>query len=114
MSGTFLLLIGLVNLAILRDLLRMFRADESEQPHAQRGRATEPGVRRATRAVRKPWHMYPLGCLFGLGFDTATEVGLLVLAGGAAASGLPFYAILCLPILSRPACRCSTPSTAHS
>ena len=54
---------------------------------------------RATRAVRKPWHMYPLGCLFGLGFDTATEVGLLVLAGGAAASGLPFYAILCLPIL---------------
>ena len=54
---------------------------------------------RATRAIRKPWHMYPLGCLFGLGFDTATEVGLLVLAGGAAASGLPFYAIICLPIL---------------
>ena len=49
--------------------------------------------------MRKPWHMYPLGCLFGLGFDTATEVALLVLAGGAAASGLPFYAILCLPIL---------------
>ena len=43
--------------------------------------------------------MYPLGCLFGLGFDTATEVALLVIAGGAAASGLPFYAILCLPIL---------------
>jgi high-affinity nickel-transport protein len=43
--------------------------------------------------------MYPLGCLFGLGFDTATEVALLVLAGGAAASGLPFYAIVCLPIL---------------
>ena len=54
---------------------------------------------RATRAIRKPWQMYPLGCLFGLGFDTATEVGLLVLAGGAAASGLPFYAIICLPIL---------------
>jgi high-affinity nickel-transport protein len=54
---------------------------------------------RATRAVRKPWHMYPLGLLFGLGFDTATEIALLVLAGGAAASGLPFYAILCLPIL---------------
>jgi high-affinity nickel-transport protein len=43
--------------------------------------------------------MYPLGCLFGLGFDTATEVALLVLAGGAAASGLPFYALICLPIL---------------
>ena len=54
---------------------------------------------RATRAVRKPWQMYPLGLLFGLGFDTATEVALLVLAGGAAGSGLPFYAILCLPIL---------------
>ena len=43
--------------------------------------------------------MYPLGLLFGLGFDTATEVALLVLAGSAAAAGLPWYAILCLPIL---------------
>jgi high-affinity nickel-transport protein len=49
--------------------------------------------------VRKPWHIYPIGVLFGLGFDTATEVGLLVLAGGAAAFNLPFYAILVLPIL---------------
>ena len=43
--------------------------------------------------------MYPIGVLFGLGFDTATEVALLVLAGGAGAAGLPWYAILCLPIL---------------
>ena len=43
--------------------------------------------------------MYPIGVLFGLGFDTATEVALLVLAGGAAGAGLPWYAILCLPIL---------------
>jgi high-affinity nickel-transport protein len=43
--------------------------------------------------------MYPVGVLFGLGFDTATEVALLVLAAGAGAAGLPFYAILCLPIL---------------
>jgi high-affinity nickel-transport protein len=43
--------------------------------------------------------MYPIGMLFGLGFDTATEVALLVLAGGAAGAGLPWYAILCLPIL---------------
>jgi high-affinity nickel-transport protein len=43
--------------------------------------------------------MYPLGLLFGLGFDTATEIALLATAGTAAASGLPFYAILCLPIL---------------
>ena len=52
-----------------------------------------------TRSVTKPWHIYPIGVLFGLGFDTATEVGLLVLAGGAAAFNLPFYAILVLPIL---------------
>ncbi len=43
--------------------------------------------------------MYPIGVLFGLGFDTATEVALLVLAGGAAGAGLPWYAILCLPVL---------------
>ena len=43
--------------------------------------------------------MYPIGVLFGLGFDTATEVALLFLAAGAAGAGLPFYAILCLPIL---------------
>ena len=98
-SGTFLLLIGLVNLAILRNLLRMFRADGAEQPPPSVAGPLSRVFGRATRAVRKPWHMYPLGCLFGLGFDTATEVGLLVLAGGAAASGLPFYAILCLPIL---------------
>ena len=54
---------------------------------------------RATRAIRRPWQMYPLGCLFGLGFDTATEIALLTAAGAAAAGGLPWYAILCLPIL---------------
>ena len=51
------------------------------------------------RSIRRPGQMYGVGLLFGLGFDTATEVALLVLAGGAAASGLPFYAILCLPVL---------------
>jgi high-affinity nickel-transport protein len=54
---------------------------------------------RRLNAITKSWHMYPLGALFGLGFDTATEVALLVLAAGAGAAGLPFYAILCLPIL---------------
>ena len=52
-----------------------------------------------TKSVTKPWQMYPVGLLFGLGFDTATEVSLLVLAGGAAAFSLPWYAILTLPIL---------------
>ena len=54
---------------------------------------------RFTGAVTRPWHMYPVGALFGLGFDTASEVALLFLAAGAAGAGLPFYAILCLPIL---------------
>src|SRR4029077_834055 len=54
---------------------------------------------RLTKAVGKPRQMYPVGLLFGLGFDTASEVALLVIAGGAGASGAPWYAILCLPIL---------------
>ena len=55
--------------------------------------------KRFTGTVTKPGQMYPIGVLFGLGFDTATEVALLAAAGGAAAGGLPWYAILCLPIL---------------
>ena len=54
---------------------------------------------RLTNAVSEPRQMYPIGLLFGLGFDTATEVALLVVAGTAGAAGLPWYAILCLPIL---------------
>jgi len=54
---------------------------------------------RFTRTVTNPWQMYPIGVLFGLCFDTATEVALLFLAAGAAGAGLTFYAILCLPIL---------------
>ncbi len=105
-SGAFLLMIGLLNLAILVSILSISRRmrqgelDEAElaEQLANRGLLNR-FYGRATRAVRKPWHMYPLGCLFGLGFDTATEVGLLVLAGAGAAGGLPFYAVLCLPIL---------------
>jgi high-affinity nickel-transport protein len=105
-SGSFLFLIGMLNLVILVNILGIFRRmrrgdfDEQELEHELQARGfMNRFYGRATRAVRKPWQMYPLGLLFGLGFDTATEVGLLVLAGGAAASGLPFYAIICLPIL---------------
>jgi high-affinity nickel-transport protein len=52
-----------------------------------------------SRRVQSSWQMYPVGVLFGLGFDTATEVALLLLAAGASSSGLPFYAIVCLPVL---------------
>ena len=105
-SGTFLYVIGIVNLFVLVGILKVFR-------RMRRGRYDEQAVEKqlnsrglmnkilsgATNTVRKPWQMYPVGVLFGLGFDTATEVGLLVLAGGAAAFALPWYAIMTLPIL---------------
>lgn len=105
-SGTFLIVIGLLNLVSLLAIWRVFRRmrrgdfDEAalERELDNRGllnRLLSPVV----RAVREPWHMYPVGVLFGLGFDTVTEVGLLVIAGGAAATGLPWYAILVLPVL---------------
>ncbi|MBI1379072.1 MAG: HoxN/HupN/NixA family nickel/cobalt transporter [Frankiales bacterium] len=105
-SGTFLILIGIINLVVLAKIVNVFRAmreghfDEVELEHhlSQRGFMNRllGGV---TKAVRKPRHMYPVGLLFGLGFDTATEVSLLVLAGGAAAFQLPWYAVLVLPTL---------------
>jgi nickel/cobalt transporter (NiCoT) family protein len=105
-SGTFLWIIGVLNLFVLTSILGVFRrlrqgefdeAELEEQPN-HRGFMNR-FYRRATAAVRRPWQMYPLGMLFGLGFDTATEIALLATAGAAAAKGLPFYAILCLPVL---------------
>ncbi|MEJ7628716.1 MAG: HoxN/HupN/NixA family nickel/cobalt transporter [Nocardioidaceae bacterium] len=105
-SGVFLYIIGILNLVILVGILKVFRAmrhgryDESalEEQLDNRGLMNRI-LGRVTRAITRPWQMYPLGLLFGLGFDTATEVSLLVLAGGAAAFALPWYAILTLPIL---------------
>jgi high-affinity nickel-transport protein len=105
-SGVFLWVLGLVNLAVLLGIIGVFRQmrqgvfDERrlEEQLDKRGLMNR-FLNGLTRSVRKPWHIYPIGVLFGLGFDTATEVGLLVLAGGAAAFALPFYAILVLPIL---------------
>jgi high-affinity nickel-transport protein len=105
-SGTFLYLIAALNLVILLEIGRIFlgmrRGQYSEaELEAQ---LNDRGLMnrffgRFTRTVSAPWQMYPIGILFGLGFDTATEVALLFLAAGAAGAGLPFYAILCLPIL---------------
>jgi nickel/cobalt transporter (NiCoT) family protein len=105
-SGTFLYVIGIVNLMVLVGIVKVFRrmrhAAYDEQ--ALDDRLNNRGLLNkilsgATRAVTKPWQMYVVGALFGLGFDTATEVGLLFLAGGAAAFALPWYAIMTLPIL---------------
>jgi high-affinity nickel-transport protein len=105
-SGFFLLLIGVLNLMVLRQIVGVFRAMRAGQyneaeldDYLNKRGFMNRFLGKATRAVTKPWHMYPVGVLFGLGFDTATEVALLVLAGGAAASTLPWYAILTLPIL---------------
>jgi high-affinity nickel-transport protein len=105
-SGAFLWIIGILNLLVLIGIVKVFHRmrhghyDEAELEHQldNRGFMTR-FYKRATNAVSKPWQMYPVGLLFGLGFDTATEVALLATAGAAAAGGLPIYAILCLPIL---------------
>ncbi|HEY3878222.1 MAG TPA: HoxN/HupN/NixA family nickel/cobalt transporter [Trebonia sp.] len=105
-SGMFLYIIALLNVIILVGILKVFREmrngryndQELEAQLDKRGlmnRFLGPIARRADA----PWKMYPIGVLFGLGFDTATEVALLVLAGSAVVSGLPFYAILSLPLL---------------
>jgi high-affinity nickel-transport protein len=106
-SGTFLALIAIVNLVILLGILKVFREmrggeyDEAALEEQLNNRGFMNRILgRFTRAITKPWQMYPLGFLFGLGFDTATEVGLLALAGSAATAGsLPWYAVLCLPII---------------
>jgi len=105
-SGTFLLLIGLLNLVVLVGIVGVFRKmrageyDEATlEAHLDNRGLMNRLLRPVMKLVRKPGHMYPVGLLFGLGFDTVTEVGLLVIAGGAAASGLPWYAVLVLPIL---------------
>jgi high-affinity nickel-transport protein len=105
-SGTFLYAIAFVNLLILAGIWKVFRQmrgghfDEAalEEQLNNRGLMNRL-LGRLMKSVTSPWQMYPIGLLFGLGFDTATEIALLVLAGSGAASGLPWYAILCLPVL---------------
>ncbi|MCW2875892.1 MAG: nicT2 [Streptomyces oryziradicis] len=105
-SGSFLYLIAALNLVALLGILRVFKAmragryDESElEAHLDSRGFMNRVLGRFTKAITRPWQMYPLGLLFGLGFDTATEVTLMVMAGSGAAAGLPWYAILCLPLL---------------
>jgi nickel/cobalt transporter (NiCoT) family protein len=105
-SGTFLYVIAALNVVILWGIVRVFLQmrtgcyDEQQlEQHLNSRGLMNRFLGRFSRSVSKPWHMYPVGVLFGLGFDTASEVALLFLAAGAAGAGLPFYAILCLPVL---------------
>ncbi|AXL51785.1 nickel transporter [Paraburkholderia caffeinilytica] len=105
-SAVFLLVLACVNLVILRDVWRRYRhvqrggelaaeATASIAPAGLLSRALRPMF----RLVTKSWHMYPVGVLFGLGFDTATEIGLLAIAASEAGKGLPLYSILVFPAL---------------
>jgi high-affinity nickel-transport protein len=105
-SGGFLYLIAALNLIVMIGIVKVYRemregrydSAELERQLNNRGMMNRFFGSYAKR-IDSPWKMYPIGILFGLGFDTATEVALLVLAGTAVAGGLPFYAILSLPIL---------------
>jgi high-affinity nickel-transport protein len=105
-SGAFLYVIAAMNVAVLVGVLKVVRRmrsggfDEAEVERQLDSRGfMNRLLGRFASKVGSSWHMYPVGLLFGLGFDTATEVALLFLAAGAASSGLPVYAILCLPVL---------------
>jgi nickel/cobalt transporter (NiCoT) family protein len=105
-AGTFLILIGLTNLVAVVGIAKVFKQmrtgelDEAELERQLNNRGFLARLLgRVMRRVNKPWHLYPVGLLMGLGFDTATQVALLVLAAGTAALTLPWYAILVLPVL---------------
>jgi len=106
-SVTFLFAIAAANGAVLVALCRMFarlkrgddhQADELQALLARRGLIAQ-ALRRLFRLISRSWHMFPLGLLFGLGFDTASEIGLLGIAASEAAKGLPVWSILAFPLL---------------
>ena len=106
-SAVFLLIIGVMNLVALVGLVSVFRTsrrngqmdhDQMDAHLNQRGLISRLFRGRFSR-IAKPWQIYPVGLLFGLGFDTATEVGLFVIAGGATVLQVPWYASLTLPVI---------------
>jgi high-affinity nickel-transport protein len=106
-SGTFLLVIGMINLLVLVDIARMFRQvsaggsydEENLEDYLNNRGLLARLLRPAMGLIRRSWHMYPLGVLFGLGFDTASEVALLGLAATSGVGHLPVALILVLPAL---------------
>jgi high-affinity nickel-transport protein len=106
-SGTFLWIIGVLNILVLLDILGVWkkaRAGAHEHRHlevllAKRGLLNRLFGARLQRLLSRSWQMYPLGLLFGLGFDTASEVALLTMTAGASMGNLPVPAVLSLPLL---------------
>ncbi|UJF34432.1 HoxN/HupN/NixA family nickel/cobalt transporter [Paenibacillus hexagrammi] len=105
-SGCFLVVIGILNLIILGNLFQLFRKfrsgahneDEFEKVLESRGFITRM-IKPFFSFISKSWHVYPLGFLFGLGFDTASEIALLAISANAAKEAIPFFGILSLPLL---------------
>ena len=106
-SGTFLLVIGVLNLVVLLDILGVFRQMKSgrydeqklEEALQNQGLMSRFLLRRLGDRIDESWKMYPLGVLFGLGFDTASEIGLLAIAAGVATHHVPLLAIISLPLI---------------
>jgi high-affinity nickel-transport protein len=105
-SASFLYLIAMLNLVILAGILKVFRSmrhgeyDEAELERQLLNRGLMYRFfGRWMKSINHEWQMYPVGVVFGLGFDTATEVALLATTALLASRSLPFYSILCLPIL---------------
>ncbi len=106
MAACFLYLIAALNLVVLAGVLKVFRRmrqggfDEEElERHLQARGLMYRFFGRFMRSITKSWHMYFVGVVFGIGFDTATEVLLLAATATAATQGLPWYAVLSLPLL---------------
>lgn len=105
-SATFLYLIALLNIVILAGIVKVFRAmhkgtyDEAELERQLNNRGLMYRFfGKWMRAITKEWQMYPVGLVFGMGFDTATEVALLATTALLASQNVPWYSIMCLPIL---------------
>jgi len=105
-SASFLFLIAVLNLIILAGIVRVFKMmrsgdyDEAELERQLENRGLLTRVfGRWMRSITREWQMYPVGVVFGLGFDTATEVALLATTALLASQSLPWYSIMCLPVL---------------
>jgi len=105
-SGVFLILIGLINAVSFFGILKVWRQarttalnESALERQLERRGFINKLLRPLVKSVDRPAKMYGVGFLFGLGFDTASEIALLLLAGTGVASGLPWYAVLCLPLI---------------
>jgi len=106
-SAVFLFGIAIVNLVVLRSIYRAFVRVRNGAPYVDEDfdmlLASRGFLARLFRPmfamIRRSWHMYPLGVLFGLGFDTATEIGLLGISAAEASKGLPLWSIMAFPAL---------------